>query len=226
MINAVSRAFNAHATAYDPLRRRLVPCFDAFYGAAVALVDDLPSADVLDLGAGTGLLSRLIAAAHPRARLHLLDGSARMLEQARRALGDRVAAVHVADLGDPLPGGPYGAIVSALAIHHVDDAAKQRLTVRVHDALAPGGVYVNAEQVAGPTPALDARYRAAHERAARGLGATDAEWTEAAARMAHDRCSPVDAQLRWMADAGLVQVDCPFRDGRFAVLTGRRPARP
>lgn len=226
MTNAASRTFDAHATAYDPLRRRLVPCFDAFYGTAVTLVDDLPSVDVLDLGAGTGLLARLVAATDPRTRLHLLDGSARMLEEARRALGDRVAGVHVADLEDPLPGGPYGAIVSALAIHHLDDAAKRRLTLRVHDALEPGGVFVNAEQVAGLTPALDARYRDAHERAARALGATDAEWADAEGRMAHDQCSPVDAQLRWLADAGLVEVDCPFRDGRFAVLTARRPARP
>jgi tRNA (cmo5U34)-methyltransferase len=223
MTNTTTAAFDAHATEYDALRRRLVPCFDAFYGAATQLVADTAPRDVLDLGAGTGLLSALVAEACPDARLHLLDGSARMLDQAQAALGGRIAALHVADLADPLPGGPYGAVVSALAIHHLDDAGKERLTARVFDALRPGGVFVNAEQVAGPTPALEARYRAQHERDARALGTTDAEWAAALERMSHDRCSPVGVQLQWLHAAGFADVDCVFRDGRFAVLTGRRP---
>ena len=30
-----ARIFDAHAADYDALRRRLVPCFDDFYGAAL-----------------------------------------------------------------------------------------------------------------------------------------------------------------------------------------------
>lgn len=57
----------------------------------------------------------------------------------------------ICDLADPLPTPrPWDAIVSALAIHHLDDAAKRELFARVHAALAPGGMFVNAEQVAGP----------------------------------------------------------------------------
>ncbi|MCW3038607.1 MAG: class SAM-dependent methyltransferase [Solirubrobacterales bacterium] len=229
MTNNTTAAFDAHANEYDALRRRLVPCFDAFYGAAVALVADLGPQRVLDLGAGTGLLASMIASACPDAELHLLDGSARMLDQARATLGDRLTDAHVADLEDPLPvgaedGGPFCAIVSALAIHHLDDAGKRALMVRIHDGLRPGGLFVNAEQVAGSTPVLNARYRAQHEAQARALGATDAEWDAAVQRMSHDRCSPVEDQLRWLREAGFTDVDCVFSDGRFAVLSGRRPA--
>jgi hypothetical protein len=49
-------------------------------------------------------------------------------------------------------------VVTALAVHHLDDAGKRSLYRRVADTLAPGGVFVNAEQVAGPTPELDRRY--------------------------------------------------------------------
>jgi tRNA (cmo5U34)-methyltransferase len=42
-------------------------------------------------------------------------------------------------------------VVSALAIHHLDDDAKQDLNARVREVLRPGGVFVNAEQVRGPT---------------------------------------------------------------------------
>ncbi|MEK8109334.1 class I SAM-dependent methyltransferase [Micromonospora sp. M12] len=114
----------------------------------------------MDLGAGTGLLSLLLSAAVPGVRLTLLDGAPAMLARATERLDARSVphrTVH-ADLADELPPGRYDAVVSALAIHHLDDAGKRELYKRAAGALAPGGVFVNAEQVAGPTPALDRRY--------------------------------------------------------------------
>lgn len=220
MTNSTTAAFDAHAGEYDAARRRLIPPFDAFYGTAVAAI---PAAarTVLDLGAGTGMLSAMVARARPDAALTLLDGAPAMLERARAALGDRAAYV-AGDLADPLPDGPWCAIVSALAIHHLDDAGKRALFARAHAALKPGGVFVNAEQVAGPTPALDALYRAWHEARARAAGSDDAEWAGAVARMAHDRCATVEDQLAWLRAAGFAHADVRFADHRFAVLVASR----
>ena len=146
-----------------------------------------------------------MAREHPAAELTLLDGAAAMLEQARARIGDRARYV-VADLADPLPAGPWDAIVSALAIHHLDDPAKRDLVARARGALAPRGVVVNAEPVAG------------------ALGAGDAEWAAAVARMSHDRCATVSEQLVWLRDAGFVDAGCLWRDGRFAVLVARAAA--
>jgi tRNA (cmo5U34)-methyltransferase len=215
--------FNAVAAEYEAPRRRLIPPFDAFYGTAVSALEMLgrPPARVLDLGAGTGMLAARVAAAYPEADLVLLDGAPAMLEQARATLGDR-AQLHVADLADPLPAGPFDAVVSALAIHHLDDRAKRALFARVCEALPPGGVFVNAEQVAGPTPCFDARNRAWHEASARALGASAEEWAAAAERMLHDRCSDVESQLGWLREAGFDAADCLFKDHCFAVLVARR----
>jgi tRNA (cmo5U34)-methyltransferase len=222
MLDAPS-VFEAHAATYEAPRRRLIPPFDAFYGNAVdalGLIEGPPKR-VLDLGAGTGLLAARVAATHPDAELVLTDAAPAMLDQARERLGDR-ATFHVADLRDPLPGGGYCAVVSALAIHHLDDPGKRALFDRIHAALAPGGLFVNAEQVLGPSPFFDDRFRAWHEASSRALGATDAEWTGALERMAQDRCASTEDQLGWMREAGLDSA-CVFADHRFAVLVGRRP---
>ena len=222
MSDAARAAFEAHAEGYDAERRRLLPCFDAFYAAAIEAVGLCERAPrrVLDLGAGTGLLAGFVAEGFPAAEVTLLDGAAAMLAQARGRLGERASYV-VGDLADPLPKGPWDAVVSSLAIHHLDDPGKRDLFARVRAALPPGGVFVNAEQVAGETPWLDAALVERHERAARALGATQAEWAAAAQRMSHDLCATVEDQLAWLRSAGFADVGCLWRDGRFAVLVAR-----
>lgn len=175
---------------------------------------------ILDLGAGTGLLSARVAAAYPAAELVLVDGSRAMLEQARLALGGR-PELCLADLRDPLPAGTFDAVVSALAIHHIDHADKRDLFDRVGVALAPGGVFVNAEQVAGLRPWLDGHYRAWHRETSAALGTTVEQWSAAERRMELDRCATAEAQLGWLRDAGFTDVVCPFEDHCFAVLFAR-----
>lgn len=213
--------FDAHAADYEALRRRLVPSFDAFYGTAVAALElaERPLRRVLDLGAGTGLLARAVARAHPDIELVLFDGSAAMLKQARAALGARASYV-LGELGAELPAGPWDAVVSAIAIHHLEHPGKRDLFARIHAALSPGGVFVNAEQVRGPTASLDAAYMRWHERRARELGASESEWAASCERMRVDRNATVEEQLEWLSAAGFAHVDCLFKDHRLAVLVG------
>ena len=223
MTDEAPRVFDAQAQSYEAERRRLIPPYDAFYGTAVAALElsGRPLRRVLDLGAGTGLLSRQVADAHPEAALTLLDGAPAMLAQARAFLGDR-ADLLVASLADPLPAGPWDAVISALAIHHLDDEGKRNLFARVHAALAPGGLFVNAEQVAGPTAFFEDVYAAWHERSAFEAGATEAEWSASQARKALDSCAGVERQLQWLRASGFADADCLFQNHCFAVLVARR----
>ena len=209
---------------YDAARRRLVPDFDVFYATAAELAAGVvpPGGRVVDLGAGTGLLSAAIRQTAPSVHLSLIDSSVGMLDVARRRIGHKASFV-VGDLTDPLPEGPHHAVVSALAIHHLPHSAKRQLFSRILGQLAPGGVFVNAEQVEGPTAWHARQYAAAHERDARRLGSDDTEWDAAVGRMRHDRCATLDTQLRWLRNAGFERVDVAFKRYRFAVYAGYAP---
>lgn len=215
--------FDRAAMDYDAGRRALVPCFDAFYGAALGALDGLPQgARVLDLGAGTGLFAGLLAAGRPDLRFTLCDISPGMLEAARArfaALGVAAELV-LADYAAAMPEGRFAAVISALSIHHLDDAGKRATLAAAHARLAPGGVFVNAEQVAGETPASEAALDRDWEARARALGATPATIAAARRRMEHDRCVTSAGNLGLMRAAGLNPVHEIFRDGRFAVFAG------
>jgi len=103
---------------------------------------------VLDLGAGTGSTSRAVLDARADAQLVLLDENPGMLGVARDLLpAANVERVVVADLADPLPPGPFDLVVSALAIHHLDGAAKRALFAEVRDRLPDDGRFAMADVV-------------------------------------------------------------------------------
>jgi tRNA (cmo5U34)-methyltransferase len=211
-----------NASTYDAERRRLIPCFDDFYGSVSEMVARFcPGAPgILDLGAGTGILSATIIERLPAAQLLLLDASPSMLAEASKRLSAHAVRISVQPLDSELPPGPYDAIVSALAIHHLDDDGKRRLYARILSALAPGGIFVNAEQVSGASVRLQNLFEAVHLERARALGSSDAEIAVAIARMSHDQCATADEQIRWLKEIGFEDVDCFYRSFRFAVFGG------
>lgn len=219
---SVAEAFDRAAQGYDAERPLLVPCFDAFYGAALGALEGLPQGGrVVDLGAGTGLFAGMLAAGRPDLRFTLVDIAAGMLDHAParfEAMGLAAPEIIVADYGQSTPMGPWDAVISALSIHHLEDVAKRSLFAAIHASLAPGGRFVNAEQVAGADEAEEARFDRDWEDGCREKGADDDMIARARRRMRHDRCTPLAAQVAWLRAAGFADVSVPFAEGRFAVI--------
>ncbi|MGH7949641.1 MAG: class I SAM-dependent methyltransferase [Candidatus Binataceae bacterium] len=226
MADSVKRAFDIGANTYDRARRRLIPCFDEFYRAAV---EQIPFAaetefEVLDLGAGTGMLAAFIAFSYPRARITLVDMSNEMLARARERFGpggDRFRFIE-RDFADMPFDREYGAIVSALSIHHLPDETKRALFRRAHAALHTGGVFINADQVYGESDDIERRNQATWLKRVRELGPSAQDLSQALERMTFDRTIPTEVQLGWLRDSGFSDVALVYRNLIFAVYSGRK----
>jgi tRNA (cmo5U34)-methyltransferase len=222
MPNLTKEVFDATASNYDRDRARLIPGCDAFYRWAVDLIP-AGAKTIVDLGAGSGLLTLLIRQRFPKARIHLIDFSRAMLDLARQRLGDdaNLTFAEADYANEPIPT-EVCAVVSSLSIHHLENEDKRRVFRKANEALKPRGVFVNADQVAGPTPELDERYRILWLRQARELGATDQQVQESLYRQQQDRCVDVGRQLGWMREAGFGDADCWYKEARFAVMAGTK----
>ena len=127
-----------------------VPAYVELQQQAAAATDGIDARAILELGVGTGETTRRVLERHPGARLVGIDSSPEMLAAARAALPD--AELREARLEDPLPAGPFDLVVSALAVHHLDPAAKRGLFRRVAGVLRPGGRFVLADVVVPEQP--------------------------------------------------------------------------
>ena len=178
------------------------------------LLDHVPhrARRILDLGTGDGRLLALLQADRPGMAGVGLDLSEPMLEAAReRFAGDERVELVQHDLSRPLPAlGSFDAVVSSMAIHHLEHERKRSLYGEVFDLLEPGGVFANFEHVASPTPRLHAAFFAAIDE---DLDREDPS----------DRTLDVETQLAWLRELGFEDVDCYWKWLEMALLIGVKP---
>ncbi|MEF3303059.1 class I SAM-dependent methyltransferase [Paenibacillus sp. GYB003] len=220
----IIQQFDAAAADYDSQRRKLIPCFDDFYGMAVSWASAATDAPrIADLGAGTGLFAGMVKRKYPDARITLIDVSDNMIAEARARFGDDpLVDCIVADYTKHEFAGPYDIVLSSLSIHHLTHRDKRELFHAVHRMLTDGGVFVNADQAAGASPFFDRKYGDDWRRAVRASGLT-AEAVEAAVeRRKLDRNATVNDQLTWLREAGFAETDCVYKYNEFAVFYARK----
>jgi tRNA (cmo5U34)-methyltransferase len=162
-----------------------------------------------------------------------------MLETTRAAAGadaDRLETVHfdLAHADWRTPGEPVHAVVSSLAIHHLDGPGKRQLFADIHRMLAPDGVFVMADLVEPATPAskavaADAWDAETRRRALETDGTLDAfkrftaeDWNyyRLPGPDSVDQPSSVTELLDWLRAAGFAGVDLHWMKAGHVVMSG------
>jgi tRNA (cmo5U34)-methyltransferase len=223
-------------------RRSIIPFRAQGYEILGTLVErhGRPVRRVLDLGAGDGVIAKLLLERYPAAHAVLVDFSAPMLAAADQQMGDRSRwSVVVADLADPawvseLPSGEhYDAIVSGFCIHHLEDERKRALYEEIFGLLEPGGVFLNWEHVTPGALAegmfdetmiaglVQLEQKKPEPRSAEEVARAHYERPDAA----DNRLSPADDQCDWLRAIGFEGVDTYFKWLELALFGGTRPER-
>jgi trans-aconitate methyltransferase len=174
---------------------------------------------IVELGAGHGMLTRLVLEQFPRAHVTALDLNPVMIDEGRQRLASQAERIefHQWDLSQPgwpaAAEGPFDAAISSLALHHLVRERKSELVQTLIERLRPGGLFLNLDYVGAASDQLAERYqRARQELGADGLGRRGGH--------AHDLLQP---QLEDLHRAGYVDIDVFWKVGNLTLLGGTRP---
>lgn len=194
---------------------------------------------MLDLCCGEGVLTYALLERFPEAQVLGYDGSTTMLDTARAALSiyaDRFETMQF-DLADTswrsFPT-PLRAVVSSLAIHHLDDEQKQQLFRDVFAMLEPGGAFIIADIIQPTSPqAIElaartwdetVRQRSLHLSSDLSAYEEFQELGWNSFKLAEpdplDKMSSLFDQLTWLEQAGFVGIDVFWAKAGHAVFGG------
>jgi tRNA (cmo5U34)-methyltransferase len=222
----VGRFFDSLTSDYTAAIER---CFPRYREMLWAVMDYLPQGrqfeSILELGCGTGNLSVLLHEVFPRASLHVVDLSKESLDVCRTRLPSIERFVFDQQNFESLDyqRQSFDLVVSSIAIHHIDGAAKQSLFERIHQWLTEDGVLCFADQCAGATDDLYARHLENWKRLSFAAGTTDSEWQMWMQHQSeHDHHDTLLDQIDWLREAGFSVVDCPWRYVLWSVIQARK----
>ena len=157
--------------------------------------------EVLDLGAGYGIVTREILTAYPNAQVVCLDGSEEMLKHGEARLADwrdQLSFV-VSNFDSPnwlatLPDNrQFDAVLSSRAIHHTVDDRKQALYEEIFQLLKPGGCFANHDLVRKPDESV---------------------------RDSDNPFGTVEDQVAWLGNIGFVDGECFWQTEGRALFGG------
>ena len=216
--------FSQGAEEYDRQRTHVIPCLEDLYQITSDLaVIDNTKPKILDLGAGTGLLTSYLHNKYPNGDFILLDLSEEMLNIARTRFENHPGFHYVvADYLKQEFEGHFDIVVSSLSIHHLEHHHKRYLYEKIYQHLNPGGVFINADQVMGPNPANEKEYYRNWLNKIDMGALSESEKSIIFDRMKLDNPASLSDNFKWLEEIGFVDVDVYYKYYNFVVLYGKR----
>ena len=230
-----SRLYRSLAQVAVPERERQIEVMVSLVSAAEA------NGPVLEICCGEGLLTAAIQRALPGVTVHAIDGSASMLAETRSRAPEPdllvTREVDIAAIDWRCFPKPLRAVVSSLAVHHLDGPGKRRLFADIHAALGAGGVFVLADVIAPATRTGQAIAATMWDQEVRRrsiaidggdaafVGFRDSGWNHfhGEALDPIDKPSRLTEQLDWVRAAGFADVDLHWMMAGHMLLSAWKP---
>ncbi len=216
--------FEKEASIFDAFFFKVMPGYDAM---TQALAESLPfprrrRIEVIDLGCGTGNLAARVLASFPSAHVTCVDMAQNMLTMAKAKLAHRKVSFHQADIRE-FPLGRYDAVVSSMALHHIEGREKPAFYRRLFRALEPGGVFRAIDIFTGCTPRLQGLFMDKWRGYMRAQGVPASKIGEIIRRhQREDRPVRFPDELKMLEAAGFGCVDVLKKEFNFAVYGGMK----
>lgn len=224
-IDRITSHFEAEAKEYDHIILRLIPNYKLMVEAMVSVIPFGPkhAFSMIDLGCGTGTISRAIKDRFPNSNVTCVDIAKNMLDIANGKLGGSAKLIQADFYAFEFPQ-QYDVIVSSLALHHLEtDRDKLNFYHKIFSALNQDGIFINIDVVLGGDESLTNIYLAKwksfmYQNTSREEVAN--KWLPN--YYAEDRPASMIAHLAMLGQCGFACLDIVYKYYNYAVYLAKK----
>ncbi len=220
----VKEDFEMFASEYDEWIDKACP----FYHEAMDTLMQAAPPNVhfiLELGCGTGNLSKLLLEAYPKATMTVVDVATNMLAITKEKLSGYSQQVHfVESYFEKFHSEyKYDLIASSLAIHHLEGKQKDHFFDKAYTMLHSGGALILMDKVEGALPEYKKMNHDAWMATMHANGLSEEKIASVLEKQkAHDHWEPLFSQLAMLKRAGFIGIEVFFKKQGIAVFGGKK----
>lgn len=224
-IDRITSHFEEEAKEYDNVILSLIPNYKLMVEALVAVIPFNPkqSFSIIDLGCGTGTISRTIKDRFPNINVTCVDIAKNMLDIANAKLSGSANLIQ-ADFYDFEFPQKYDVIVSSLALHHLEtDQDKLKFYRKIFSALNNDGMFINIDVVLGSDEPLNNIYLEKWKSFMyQSTSPAEAENKWLPNYYAEDRPASMLAHLSMLGQCGFACLDIVYKYYNYAVYLAKK----
>jgi tRNA (cmo5U34)-methyltransferase len=223
----VKEHFEQEAEEFDKTILKLIPFYNEMIHSMINAIpfDDSQPIRVLDLGCGTGNISKAVKERFPNAMISCIDIAENMIQMAKIKL-DKYENIefYTGNFFEFNFKENYDVVVSSLALHHIEkDEDKKQFYSRIFDVLKYHGVLLNADVVLGSTKVLSQIYREKWiEFMLKNVPANEVEEKWLPKQLEEDFPASLTDHMKWLVETGFKDVDVVWKYYGLAVYCGTR----
>jgi tRNA (cmo5U34)-methyltransferase len=223
----VKQHFEQEAEEFDKTILMLIPLYTKMINSMISSIpyDISDEFKVLDLGCGTGNVTKAIKEKFNNARVSCIDIAENMIQMAKMKLANyEDINYYTGDFSDFDFEEKYDVIVSSLALHHIkSDNDKKQFYRRIYEALKEGGILLNSDVVLGSNENLQNLYTKKWvEFMLNNIPRKEIEEKWLPKSVDEDFPATITNHIKWLNETGFKSIDVIWKCYGLAVYCGTR----
>ncbi|AFS77783.1 methyltransferase, type 12 [Gottschalkia acidurici 9a] len=227
IITRIKKNFEEEAKEYDSRILKLIPCYEQMINAMISVIpfDKDTSINVIDIGAGTGNVSKAIKDRFKNSKITCLDISKNMIGVAKLKLkGYSDVKYEIEDFYSYSFKEKYDVVISSLSLHHLStDNDKKNFYKKIYDFLYDEGVFYNLDLVLGSSDIIQNLYISQwKEFMYKSISNEEIDNKLMRKYYEEDNPSKLIDQIHWLENIGFKNVDIIFKYFNYAIYGGMK----
>jgi len=222
-VNLVKEHFESEAKEFDGIILNLIPYYNQMIESLVMAIpfEKNEKIKVIDLGCGTGTISKKVKERFVNAEITCVDLAESMLKMSKEKLKNFDGISYKqGDFKEFEFTENYHVVISSLALHHLDtDGDKEKFYKKIYKALNENGVFYNADVIIGENSYNQELFMEKwKEFMAKNVGIDEVENKWLPKYLEEDKPTKINNHKLMLENVGFLEFDVCWKYYNFAVF--------